>query len=1096
MGYQGVGSVVSSGDEPAKRRLSIADKTRLKSAVKAIEIMQDPHGRQAVLGELREQLGERFDPGRFASAGLDSWEIFSACERLGGTREFIDVIGFVGEKTVAWENLAALIARLFPTSVLNAADRRILEALLRRIPTETIEQAAVSPAVRSPVVLGPEQASLGIEYLRRLDVFVGEGRLPPEVLWAYLESVAHLVLHSLGGELHRAINAAAEMAGHYAMVRSICAGISGDPAVANSLLRAMVDPPAQVEIEGALSNPGDDMNSSSNVLLSHVPAVMRGLPRRNPYFCGRLETLDELRRALNDRERAIILPHTLHGLGGVGKSQLAIEFAYRFSANYDLVFLLDARDEQSLRRSFASLSKALEIPEGSDIEYTIELTLDALRLGQAYSRWLLIFDDATDPETVQRYLPSESAGHVLVTSRNSSWKAISTFVEVSVFAPAESIEFLSRRWPQLSAEQSVELAERLGFLPLALELAASFHEQTAMQFERFLTHYDRLAVDILYERTPTYPNAVAKTWRMNFDQVELDFPGAAQLLQLCAFFGSAQISVPMLLDGRSAQLPTPLRDVLQDELKLRRAIGHLGRYALVQVDQVRDLIGVHMLVQAVLRDALDDAQRAEFESAVHTLMAAANPGLPDRSETWLRHARLAPHVVASGVIGSDSAEVRQIAVDQIRYLFSIGDYAQSQVLAELAVQDWHTRLGPDDEMTLRTKFHLGNALRVQGDYQQARQLSVDAHDGLSRHLGMDHEYTLQVANSLGVDLLYLGKFELARVQDKENLERQTRVLGPDDPVTLRAANNLALDYRYLGKYEEARKLDEVILRVRSEADSGSINHETLISVNNLVRDLFGVGEYHQALRMQRERLPTFETRIRQPHHRALLGARRNLAILSRKTGELQEALQLAESVLEVLRRKVGPHNEVTLAAMNTVFNTRRVMNDLNGARLLGEQALDAYRSRFHDHPFTFACAVNLAIVYRALGLLQEACDLNRSAVANLRETLGSEHPYTMCALANESNNLAMAGDTQGALALSDEVYQRSLRVRAAGHPNTLLCAVNLALDLEANGRPGEADALRSETLNSLRAKLGREHPETANAERRRRAEADIEVPTA
>jgi len=328
-----------------------------------------------------------------------------------------------------------------------------------------------------------------------------------------------------------------------------------------------------------------------------VSRIRGDVPRRNPAFTGRVDSLHEVRRALDG---SIV---TLHGLAGVGKSQIAIEFAHRFGADYDLVWWVPADDEGSIRRSLRTLARTL---------------------GADHPRSLIVFDNATEPSAVRPYLP-HNPGHVLVTSRSRSWVSSSSMVEVEAFRPGETVEFLTRRWAGLSDDEARQLGTTLGHLPLALDQALAVHEQTGMPVREYLRIFAARPVQLLAESPPTdYPLPVATTWRRAFEQLQQRSLAAAQLLQLCAFLGSHSIPVPMLRAGRdAASLPAELAEALHDELKFRTAVREIGKDAFVKLDPTRDVITVHLLVRTVLRDTLTPQQRDEVRRGAHEVLALA-----------------------------------------------------------------------------------------------------------------------------------------------------------------------------------------------------------------------------------------------------------------------------------------------------------------------------------------------------------------------------------------------------------------------------------------------------------------------------------------
>ncbi|MEU8080300.1 FxSxx-COOH system tetratricopeptide repeat protein [Catellatospora citrea] len=1086
-----------SGDgRHAQRALSTKELLRLKDALMKVEVIVEPPRRQAVLELLRDEFPGDFDPQRFNTSEDDSWSVLKRCVRLGGVAVLRDTLALVGGRTAAWLNFAAVADELFPAAFFMPADQALLVPLLKRLPDHiaapTLKLAKLE-SIDAVIPVGPPGVQVAFDRVLRAHE---QKTVPDASLWLLLELFAHQSADATA-DFHNVIAAAAGRVGAYQLTRDLCVE-------AAALLRETAErvTPDFVDGDEGYNTLQNGVNTDTGDEMSRValmprasnlqPEVMRGLPQRNSHFSGRAETLVGLHERLESGATTVILPTALHGLGGVGKTSIAVEYAYRYRTSYDLIWWVPAAEEQDIRRSITSLGRTIGVPDTPDVEYMIDSTLDMLRRGEKFGRWLLVFDNATEPAVVQRYLPGDS-GRVLITSRNAGWRMSTDFVEVDVFTPEESREFLGRTWSELTPSEADQLAERLGGLPLALTLAAAFHSVTGMPLSEYLESYDRVVPLLMYDTTPDNKEPVGVTWRISFDKVASQVPAAAQLLQLCAFLGTEPIAIPMLREGRGAALSPELKQTLRDELLFRKAVQVLGTYALVTIDTKRDLMSVHALVGAVLRAGLDEADHQRVRNAAHEVLALANPGPADRSDTWGRHRQIAPHVLPSGSIQSDDPHVRQIAIDQVRYFFAIGDFLSSRTLAERTLEDWVDRLGPDDVMTLRMRFHRGNALRSLGEYEAARTETQDAYDALVRTLGASHEYTLAVANSLGAGLRFLGDFKQALANDERTYELHQQTFEEANISTLRAANNVAVDLRFLGRFAEARKLDQANVDHLKESDPANSGPVSLQFVNNLVRDLIGLGEYAEALRMQEERIAAFSDRLGK--HPLLIVARRNLAVLHRKLGNTARARELAQAVLEAAEETHGTTHESYFASLLTLSNALRAEKEFVAARKYCAAADTAYRGRFgEDHPFTLACDVNLAVINRGSGMVAEARAADERSMSVLRELLGEGHPYTLACLANHTNNLAHAGEHEAALKLSREVHELSLSHRPINHPDTLLAAVNLVLDLYNAGKHAEADTLRAHTLHQMRIILGPEHPETVSAERGRRAEIDIEVP--
>ncbi|HEV2778996.1 MAG TPA: FxSxx-COOH system tetratricopeptide repeat protein [Actinophytocola sp.] len=1070
-----------------RRGLSIRDKTRLMDAVNAVPILADTYRRQRVLEQLHDEYGSAFDPKELGSD--DNWTIVDACIQLGAMPELVNVLKFVGDESPQWRRLEQLVRELFPPSpepVTRELDERV-HSLLAPIPDDITAAVLHHDAFRSHTTLTPADPGSAIDVYHRL-------RTQPDTfpLLSFLEVIGHHLEGYTVVELHRLIDDLALRSGLTARVRELCQELRAAP-------QRTPDQPIDEQGEGPETDDDDIAGGDVRSPVARLdpftrvqrvpPKVWGGVPPRNSHFTGREDVLDHLHHALRQHAQSALVPQPLHGLGGIGKSQVAVEFAYRHQFDYELVWWIQADDEPSIRRSLVSLARRLGQAESEDVDETVDRVLDALRLGNPHENWLLIYDNAPEPATVQRYLPS-GPGHVLVTSRSRSWAGLPNAMEIDVFTPEESVALLRERWSGLTDESALALAEQLGHLPLALEQAVAVHEQTGMPLADYLRALASSPRIILDEGTPTnYPRTVAAALGLAYDSIKAASPAAAYLLQLCAFISSHPIAIPMLIRGRHAQPVAELRD----DLLLRRAVRDLGRNALVQLDVSRDFIRVHSLIRAVLRDSIPPEERAAVQQTAHAVLATANPGEPDDPSTWTQHAQIAPHVVPAGMILSLDPDVRRVVLDQIRYHWAIGDYTTSRDLGRATVDSWRASCGPDDELTLLAARQLGISTRMLGRYREARDLIQDTLDRMIRTLGPDHEHSLATANTLAADFRLAGELREAFRLDEHNLERHRAVLGERDPATLRALSNLAVDFRILGDSRKAAELDEQNIELRKDI-YGADHPKTLFSYNMLIRDLYALGQYQRGLALAREKMPIYEQKL-PPNHRDLLLAKRNLAILLRMAGHYLEALEQSKALYDSCRRKFGDHHEHTLSAMVTLSNAHRVTGDIATALQYGQNALTGYREVLGEtHVFTLGCQINVAIVLRLLDRRRDANALNDQALTGLVASLGEDHPFTLCAANTKANGLAAEGRVEDAKALGEQTLARSRRVRGEHHPSTLACAANLAFDLEKLGDLVEANRLRRQTLDQLGVQLGLDHPETTNAGVYRRMESDVEVP--
>ena len=803
--------------------------------------------------------------------------------------------------------------------------------------------------------------------------------------------------------------------------------------------------------------------------------IRGGLPPRNPRFVGREDLLSDVRGLLGNGP-VVLLPPADHQLGGTGRTQLAIEYAYRYADTYELVWWIPAEQTAGMRAALVGLAQRLGLPEARDVNRTLGAVRDALSRGEPYRNWLVVFENANRPEDIKPYLPS-GAGHVLVTSRNPRWTSeIAQVTPVPVFDRADSVDLLRRRLPELSAADAERLAERLEDVPMALGLCAAVRSAAGWSTEDYLRRYRERAGEL------TFPTPTRIAWGLASDALRAASPAAGQLLELCAFLASAPVSWQLLWAARGLDLPAELGGTLRLERRVRAAMRLIGRYGLADLDPSGERLVVHPLIRGMIGQELSSERHAAQLRAVRGMLAAADPGDPDAPTTWSRYAEIVPHLVHSDVLGGDTEETRQLVIHCVRFLYASGDYDSSRDLAAQAVARWGDTASPtgSDDQSLLMSFHLANALRAVGRINDARLLNAQTLRRQREVLGGDDESTLATANSVGADLRMQGHFDQARRLDADNLVRYRRLYGESYPTALRCANNLAADLRLLGDFRGARALDEQTLRHRQVVLVE--NHpETVSSRGALGFDLIGLGDYTAASEV-----------LAGPYtldadHPMMLLLRRFVAVAARRRGQAH-ARKLAEANVARLRQKFGDLNPETLGATVSLANCARVDGDLDAAHRLLERAV----ARFHavlgdEHPFTLAAAANLAGVVRADGRFAEARTIDSEALSGLRRSVGPDHPFTLACANGLAADMLHTGEAQPAREIAADTLQRSRTVRGADHPDTAACAWNAALDA------GD-DVAQQQAMTALVKALGDAHPTVSRASSGERLETDIDLP--
>ncbi|MDQ0992343.1 FxSxx-COOH system tetratricopeptide repeat protein [Streptomyces sp. V3I7] len=821
------------------------------------------------------------------------------------------------------------------------------------------------------------------------------------------------------------------------------------------------------------------------------PRIWGNVPQRNRNFTGREVLLERLQERLRSGVTAV-LPEALHGMGGVGKSQIAIEYVYRHSRDFRLIWWIPAEQENQIVQSLIELGDRMGLQVGSEMS-AVPAVLDALRRGEPYSDWLLVFDNAENPKEARKYFPSDGPGRIVVTSRNFQWSTDASSLEVDVFAREESVALLRRRSPQLPDDAVDHLAAALGDLPLAVEQAAVWLAETGMPVQQYLEVYERNFTELMKSDPPgDYPLSVAAAWNVSLGRLRETRPDALQLLQVCAFFAPEPIEWDLFSAVRGVSVPQELQSALDDPVRLGRAVREIGRYALARIDHRQNTVQLHRLVQRVLIEQMNAQERATMRHAAHQLLSHADPRSPQRATFWPRYSSLLTHVRASNAVECEEPWTRRLVLNEVWFLRGRGDYAAALALGERAAKIWHERLGEDHEEVLAIDQQIAEALREQGtDLQRAYTLQTSLVERLRTVLGDAHESTLQAQSFMAIHHRNRGDFDEARELDQAVYETSDREFGPDDPATLLAAHNYAVSLRLAGDSDKACRLDEDTWQRRIEA-LGEDHLYTLSTRNSYLLDLQEVGRYEDALDGYERLSEDVRERLGETHP-FTAQVHRNLSVTRRKKGDHAGAYELSHRYLNLAREAFKPGSRHYLLMAVSHANDLRQVGKLQESRMLNEQALEQHRAMYgRGHPHSYACAMNLAVVLRLLQQPEAALKLDREVVEGLTRTLGAGHPRTLLARMNLASDYFALGRPDEAYEIDSAVAEESSRLRE-NHPSNMAVQLNLSYDLRALRRTEESDHLYAEALKRYRRVLGTSHPATLDAEKGLRANADIDL---
>ncbi|MFJ9093875.1 FxSxx-COOH system tetratricopeptide repeat protein [Streptomyces globisporus] len=771
--------------------------------------------------------------------------------------------------------------------------------------------------------------------------------------------------------------------------------------------------------------------------------------RRNPDFAGRETVIVRLRESLLSGQQAVV--QALHGMGGIGKTQIALEYAHRFSGQYDLVWWIDAEQSDQIPVHYTELADRLGIAKpdaGSDPN--ARAVLHHLRTRQ---RWLIVLDNAEDPAQIAPWLP-EGPGHVLITSRNHNWRGIAHPTGLDVFTRSDSLAYLGTRIPGTTAAQADALAQDLGDLPLALAQAAGVIG-SGMTLDRYRQLLTGNTARILQEGdAPGYPAPLAATVGIATTRLDDNHPEATALLRLGAFLGPDPIPIAWLESARP-HLSTIPGDP-DDLMWLHTSLQHLGRYGLARIDH--ETFQIHRLTQAVLRDQSDSAQTERVRDDVTTILRTIEPGDPESPDSWPAWASLTSHLTARNVLVADLPELRPTLQQAAVFLIRSGQPRPAVDLLTSLRETCTAELGPDHPEVLTCSQYLGHATSDLGDFMSARPIIEDAHARRRRILRDDHPDTLQSANDLAAVLAAMDMHAEARLMDEDTLARRRRLFGDDHPDTLQSANNLAVSLNELGEDAEARRLHEDTL-TRRRRTRGDDHPDTLQSAMNLASTLSDLGEHSECRHMLEATLTRCRNALGDDHPHTLRYAT-NLAAELSHIGEYTEARRLHEDTLNRRRRTLGDDHPDTLRSARGVANVLQELGEHAESRRMQEDTLArARRTRGDDHPDTLHSVADLAITLNGLGEHVEARRLHEDTLKRRRRLLGDDHRRTLQSAHSLAVTLHALRSYPEAAELLEDVRARQRRTLGDDHRDTLRTTRALADTLTAMGKRYAAQKL-------------------------------------
>ncbi|KAJ7040191.1 hypothetical protein C8F04DRAFT_266505 [Mycena alexandri] len=837
----------------------------------------------------------------------------------------------------------------------------------------------------------------------------------------------------------------------------------------------------------------DEIHSAVTAPSFALPPVVQSInncppPSRN--FQGRQTILDKMQQFFaTDSGKQLI--YVLHGLGGAGKTQIALKFIQGSSASFSDTFFVDASTLNTIETALKNIAVFKSV--GDSIQ-------DALKWLQSKKGWLLFFDNADDPKiNLNLFLPQCDHGNIIITSRNPGLRTYGEHSPVSGMEESDATTLLLRSAAKENSGENLQVAadivRKLFYLPLAIVQAGAFISKSE-DLNGYLVLYAQNRAQLLREKPEQshddYACTVYTTWQISFDRLSQP---AAMLLQLCSCLHYTGISEDIFSNASKYSFPLwlPPKEDLQEpsqallcflgptrewsSLNFLDVTNEIKAYSLISFDAATKMFSIHPLVHAWSRSTLVDEGSSRL--CIRSILGMSISEIPDH-DMVLHSLRLMPHVDLVTPFNANLGADFRAAFWGI-YL-GAGKLKEAQNLIEHTFEEYRLVFREDHLASLEAMHRLAVTYQRLGEYQKAEKLEVTVLEKRTKLLGEDHPDTLKAMGDLAVTHRALGEYKKAQELQVVVLAKQINLLGEDHPETVTTLGNLALIHHNLGEYKKAQELQVVVLEKRTRL-LGEDHPETLMAMGNLAVTHRNLGEYREAQELQVAVLEKW-TKLLGEDYPETLRAMGNLAVIHHSLGEYKEAQELQVEVLEKRTRLLGENHPETSMAMGNLAVTHRNLGEYKEAQEFQVVVLEKRTQLLgEDHPHTLIAIGDLAVTHRNLGEYKEAQELQVAVLEKWTKLHGEDYHETLRAMGDLAMTHHNLGEYKKAQELEVVVLEKQTKLLGEDHLYTLMAMGNLAVTHCKLGEYKEAQKLQVVVLEKRRLFLGDQHPHSTLAMR-------------
>lgn len=787
--------------------------------------------------------------------------------------------------------------------------------------------------------------------------------------------------------------------------------------------------------------------------------------QQNQYFTGREETLRQLHRALRDVNAVgLTQPQGISGLGGIGKTQTVVEFAYRYGMEYEAVFWVRADSLTTLHSSFQEVARLLQLPERQEQDQRM-IVEAVLRWFRQHSRWLLIFDNMDDLALAEPFLPKAGPGHLIFTTRSRAFGNVAQRLEILQMEPETGALLLLRRASIIPLQALLSRAVRedrnlacgisrvLDGLPLALDQAGAYIKETPSTLADYFHLYQQRREDLLNMRgtdSQDYPASVATTWSLSFEKVTQANPATTDLLTLCAFLAPDAIPETIFTAG-SPYLGDLLAPVAANQNQFNFACGVALRYSLIARESSTETLTMHRLVQTILRantpvkkqdrwrlmpatfsKRKTIATRQEWKQRAVLAVNAASPKVQD-VEAWPACDVWVPHALVCADWIEQEQFYQQESTDMLQqagvYLDARARYPEAEAILRRILTLYEQLFDSTHPYVAQALGNLGALLVHQGKYSAAEPLLKRVVDILEQQLKTQAKIKLNNSSQIYDNPQKYGQ--------KDAHYRRWLVISEQDVAV--ALDNLGTNYENLGQHSEAEALYRRAQKLIQQ-QPGSETTDAAQNLSNLARLAAEKEQYQEAERLFKQAL-TMQQSQAKAMHPVTAEILNNIGEVYKYQKKYAEAESSLKQALEIREKIFGNSHPDTAISLDNLAVLYYEQGKYQVAEPLWKQALAIWQQ--HDHPEVAKSLNNLAELYKAQTRYEEAEPLLAQAVAVLERLLGANHPDIAAPL----SNLALLYMELGKYQEGEPLLKRALAMRekalGTNHPSTLITRKNL-----------------------------------------------------